>query len=101
METSSIAKALAELGNETRLEIFRLLVKSEPTGLNIGEIGERLSVPASTLAFHLRGLVSAELVTQTKQGRTVTCRANLNKITTIISVLEQECCIDNQEPTND
>ena len=97
MNTSEIAKSLAELGNETRLEIFRLLIQSEPNGLSIGEIGQRLSLAPSTLAFHLKGLVSADLVSQTKEGRSVNCRANLTKVTGIIRILEHECCIDHKE----
>lgn len=97
MNTPEIAKSLAELGNETRLEIFRLLIKSEPTGLSVGEIGQRLSLAPSTLAFHLKGLVSTDLVRQTKDGRSVICRANLPTITDIIRILEHECCVDQKE----
>ncbi len=97
MDTIIIAKALAELGNETRLEIFRLLIKSEPNGLSISDIGNRLSLAPSTLAFHLKGLVSADLVSQNKEGRSVICRANLNKVTDIIRTLEHECCVDHKE----
>jgi ArsR family transcriptional regulator len=97
MDTITIAKALAELGNETRLDIFRLLIKSEPHGLSISDIGSRLSLAPSTLAFHLKGLVSADLVSQAKIGRSVICRANLGKITDIIRILEHECCVDHKE----
>ena len=101
METIEIAKSLAELGNETRLDIFRLLVKAEPTGLTISEIGSRLYVAPSTLAFHLKGLVSANLILQTKQGRSVLCRANLNRINSIVETLQAECCRDEKECPHD
>ena len=54
MNRELAARCLGELGNLTRLDIFRLLVRASPKGLNIGEIQGRLDVPASTLAFHLR-----------------------------------------------
>lgn len=96
METQEIANILSELGNETRLEIFRLLIRAEPKGLTIGEIGSELSLAASTLAFHLKGLASGGLITQEKKGRSVICRANLNQIVSVIRVLEQECCVDQE-----
>lgn len=94
MDTNNIARTLAELGNETRLEIFRLLVKSGSDGMTIGEIGQRLGVPASTLGFHLRGLVTVGLVSQQKQGRSVFCRAELQQLSNVLQVLEAECCIE-------
>lgn len=101
MDTVEIAKSLAELGNETRLDVFRLLVKAEPNGLTIGEIASRHDLAASTLAFHLKGLVSADLVTQSKQGRSVVCRANLNRISSIVEILQAECCRDEKEFPHD
>ena len=60
------ARCLAELGNLTRLDIYRLLVRAGPAGLIVGEIQSRLGVPASTLAFHLRGLINVGLLEQEK-----------------------------------
>ena len=101
METELIARTLAELGNETRLAIFRLLVKAGGDGLTIGEIGRRLGVPASTLGFHLRGLVAVGLVSQEKDGRSVICRAELDVLSSLLSVLQAECCIDQRSGKTD
>src|SRR6266478_5239650 len=57
MNRKLAARCLAELGNLTRLDIYRLLVRAGPPGLNISDIQTRLDVPASTLAFHLPGRV--------------------------------------------
>ncbi len=100
MKTETIAHTLAELGNETRLEIFRLLIKVGQDGMTIGDIGKRLKIPASTLGFHLRGLTSARLVSQEKQGRSVICRAELDTITSVINELVAECCIEQRLTTN-
>jgi len=94
MNTSEIARTLSELGNETRLDIFRLLIKRGPSGMSIGDIGTELSIAASTLAFHLKGLAQSGLITQEKQGRHTVCRANLDALTTVLRQLENECCID-------
>ncbi|SRR6266851_6631285 len=86
------ARCLAELGNLTRLDIYRLLVRAGLAGLNIAEIQTRLDIPPSTLAFHLRGLVGAGLVLQEKIGREVICRAKHRQLNAVIEFLREECC---------
>lgn len=93
MSKTSAAKVFAELGNETRLDILRVLMRAGYGGLSIGEINEQLSCAPSTLAFHLRGLVEAHLVSQEKQGRTVICRPNFDRINDSIAYLKKECCM--------
>src|SRR6478735_2772491 len=92
MNRKIAARCLAELGNLTRLDIYRLLVRAGPPGLNITDIQIRLDIPASTLAFHLRGLVSAGLIAQEKIGRAVICRAQYNRVDEVIEFLREHCC---------
>jgi DNA-binding transcriptional ArsR family regulator len=92
MNRKLAARCLAELGNLTRLDIYRLLVRAGPAGLNIGDIQTRLDIPASTLAFHLRGLINVDLVAQEKIGREVICRVKHRQLTTVIEFLLEECC---------
>ena len=92
MNRALAARCLAELGNLTRLDIYRLLVRAGPAGLNITQIQAHLDVPASTLAFHLRGLVGTGLVAQEKDGREVICRAKHRQLNAIIEFLREECC---------
>ncbi len=94
MDLDVAAKRLAELGNVTRLQIVRLLVRSGRDGLAIGEIQARLRVPASTLAFHLRGLVVAGLVNQERNGRVVCCRPNFEVISETLAFVKENCCVD-------
>ncbi len=94
MQVDTAAKLFAELGNKTRLDILRLLIKAGREGLPIGDIHGRLDIPLSTLAFHLRGLVGAELVEQEKQGRSVLCRPRFDRINEAIAFLKEECCAD-------
>lgn len=91
MDMETAARGLAELGNTTRLEIVRVLVRIRE-GLAIGELQSRLGVPASTLAFHLRGLVSAGLVTQQREGRVVRCTLNYGAINETLAFVKDHCC---------
>ena len=92
MNRKLAAQCLSELGNLTRLDIYRLLVRAGLDGMRIGDIQARLSVPASTLAFHLGGLVGAGLISQEKVGREVICRAKHRQLTAVIEFLREECC---------
>jgi ArsR family transcriptional regulator, arsenate/arsenite/antimonite-responsive transcriptional repressor len=92
MDIETAARRLAELGNTTRLQIVRLLVRAGAEGLAIGELQSRLGVPASTLAFHLRGLVSAGLVAQERQGRVVRCTPRYALIDETLAFVKEHCC---------
>jgi ArsR family transcriptional regulator, arsenate/arsenite/antimonite-responsive transcriptional repressor len=92
MDRELAARCLAELGNLTRLDIYRLLVRAGPPGLNISEMQTRLHLAPSTLAFHLRGLVGAGLVAQEKIGRQVICRAQYHRVDAVIGFLREHCC---------
>lgn len=92
VSTASIARSLAALGHETRLAVYRLLVRAGRDGLNVGEIGEHLGMPPSTLAHHLRALVDAGLVVQERRGREVVNRADYDAMQRTVSFLTSECC---------
>lgn len=86
------ADILGALGNETRLQVFRLLVRAGHEGLNIGQIQDQLGTAPSTLAHHIQTLVLAQLVVQDKRGREVICTANFDTMNTIVAYLTDECC---------
>ncbi len=90
---ASISRSLAALGHETRLEVFRLLVRAGETGLNVGEIGQHLDMPPSTLAHHLNTLVDAGLVLQERQGRQIVNRVDYDLMRRTVSFLTAECCV--------
>ncbi|MCX7567625.1 metalloregulator ArsR/SmtB family transcription factor [Sulfitobacter sp. F26169L] len=92
MKHTSAALSLAALGHDTRLTIFRLLVRAGKDGLNIGEIGQHLDMAASTLAYHLKTLVDAGLVTQERQGRQIVNRVDFDIMHQTVSFLTSECC---------
>lgn len=91
-QTATIARALAALGHEARLDVYRLLVRAGDDGLIVGDIAEHVKLPLSTLAHHLRTLVAARLVLQERRGREVVNRADFATMNTALSFLTAECC---------
>jgi DNA-binding transcriptional ArsR family regulator len=91
-EIKRVATALAALGHEARLSVYRLLVRAGHDGMNVGEIGEQLDLPASTLSHHLKALVHAGLVIQEKRGREVFNKPDFDAMTHVTAFLTEECC---------
>ena len=92
IETTSAAAVLAELGNETRLAIVRNLVRAGPDGLTVGEIQRETGVPGSTLSHHLQRLRQVGLVSQTRRGSALWCRADAELVHSLAHYLIEECC---------
>lgn len=84
--------ALAALAQDSRLAVFRLLVKRGPEGYAAGEIGERLDIPAPTLSFHLKALAQAGLVTTRKESRYVYYAADFERMNGLVAFLTENCC---------
>lgn len=84
--------ALAALGHDKRLRLFRLLVQAGPSGLNVGDLGAHLGAPASTVAHHLSGLVAAGLVDQERRGREIVNRARFDTMEGAVAFLTAQCC---------
>ncbi|MBM3570023.1 MAG: helix-turn-helix transcriptional regulator [Alphaproteobacteria bacterium] len=97
MTLDQAASVLAQLGNAHRLAILRLLVKAGPAGLIVGEIQDRLELPASTLAFHLKGLVAAGIVVQEKEVRSVRCRPDFRRLDAVLGFVKEQCCMGLEE----
>ena len=94
IEIPSAAAVLAELGSETRLAIVRNLVRAGHEGLTVGEIQRATGVPGSTLTHHLRRLCQVGLVSQTRRGSAIWCRADTQLVHSLAHFLIEECCAD-------
>lgn len=92
MERQDAVAALAALAQDSRLEVYRLLVKRGPEGFAAGEIGEKLAIPGPTLSFHLKELAQAGLVTARKESRFVFYAANFERMNTLLAYLTENCC---------
>lgn len=92
MEKLSAITALGALAQESRLDIFRLLVEAGPDGVPAGHIGERLGLPSATLSFHLSQLKHAGLVTFRREGRSLIYAAEYTAMNGLLAYLTENCC---------
>ena len=84
--------ALAALAQESRLDIFRLLVQAGRDGLSAGRIAERLGLPSATLSFHLNQLRQAGLVRFRRAGRSLIYAAEYPTMNALLAYLTANCC---------
>lgn len=92
MKKLTVVGALGALAQETRLDIFRLLVQQGPEGMPAGEIGARLGQPSPTMSFHLNQLRFAGLVSSRRESRSIIYSANFKAMTDLIGYLTENCC---------
>jgi DNA-binding transcriptional ArsR family regulator len=92
METQNAVSALAALAQQTRLEVFRRLVRAGSEGLPAGDIAEALDVPAATLSFHLKELKSAGIVSCRREGRSLIYSPNSSLMNDLLAFLTKNCC---------
>jgi ArsR family transcriptional regulator, arsenate/arsenite/antimonite-responsive transcriptional repressor len=92
METNDAIAVFAALSQPTRLEVFRLLMQHEPDGLPAGEIARQLAVPQNTMSSHLAILARAGLVEAERNGRSISYRAELQRVREITTFLVRDCC---------
>jgi ArsR family transcriptional regulator len=92
MSSPHALAALAALGQPTRLEIFRLLMRREPNGLAAGAIAETVGCPHNTVSSHLGILARAGLVRGTRDGRSIVYRADVDGMRALVGFLVTDCC---------
>ena len=93
MEEQVAVASLAALAQSMRLRIFRALVGAGPQGMTPGTLAATLDVPASTLSFHLRELMHADLVSQQRDGRNLIYRPALGQMNELLIYLTAHCCL--------
>jgi DNA-binding transcriptional ArsR family regulator len=92
MDMNAALDAFGALSQETRLKIFRLLVRHAPKGLPVGEVARRLHLPGPTLSFHLNVLAAAHLVHPHKNGRSISYLPDLDSANGLAAFLMENCC---------
>jgi ArsR family transcriptional regulator, arsenate/arsenite/antimonite-responsive transcriptional repressor len=92
MESMEVVEALGALAQESRLAVFRLLVRQGPQGMPAGDIADKIAVPATTLSFHLSQLSHAGLVSARREGRSIYYAADYKRMQELLDFLMANCC---------
>jgi DNA-binding transcriptional ArsR family regulator len=91
-DTARYADMMSAMGAEPRLRIMRLLLSALPGGMVVGEIQERLGIPASTLSHHLEKLKVEGLVAVRRERQYLRVTADADALRALLSFLYEECC---------
>jgi DNA-binding transcriptional ArsR family regulator len=92
MEKPDAVAALAALAQDSRLDVFRLLVEAGPEGMPAGEVASALGLAPNTLTFHFDRLRVAGLVTVRREGRSMIYAARFETMNALIAYLTENCC---------
>lgn len=92
MKKSQALDALAALAQETRLDLFRLLVRAGPGGMPAGALAESLDVAPATLSFHLKELTAAGLLRCERDGRSRIYSPDFATARALVGYLTEKCC---------
>jgi DNA-binding transcriptional ArsR family regulator len=98
MDSNLAVEALGALAHEHRLAIYRMLVEHGPSGLPAGMIAERLTIPPSSLTFHLQHLQRAGLIGQRRVGRQLIYAADFARMNALVGFLTENCCAKDNDP---
>lgn len=93
MNEKAAVAALAALAQEARLRVFRALIGAGPDGMTPGALSAMLDIPGSTLSFHLKELVNADLVSVEREGRNLHYRPALARMDDLLAYLTDHCCM--------
>ncbi len=88
----SVIAALGALAQETRLEVFRLLVRAGSPGMPAGALSEQLGIPNATLSFHLQQLRHAGLVSSQRRATQIIYAADYATMNDLLGYLTENCC---------
>src|SRR5882762_2801195 len=92
MEKHDAVTALAALAQDSRLDIFRLLVRAGPEGMPAGAVATALDLAPNTLTFHFDRLRTAGLVTVRRDGRSMIYAAQFEMMNSLLGFLTENCC---------
>ena len=95
-QAAKYADMFSAMGNEARLRIMQLLLSAHPDGLVVGEIGNDLEIPSSTLSHHLEKLKNEDLVKVRRDGTFLWYSANIEVLQELLGFLYAECCTRNK-----
>lgn len=92
MDKNNALDAFAALGQSTRLDVFRLLIKAGEAGMTAGEIGDTLQVRQNTMSTNLSVLSRAGLIRSEREGRSIRYFADIDGLRGLLAFLMEDCC---------
>ena len=94
LSPAAVIAGLAALAHETRLELFRQLVRKGSTGESAGELARTLGISPQTLSFHLKEMTHAGLLRSRREGRHVYYVADFDRARQLVAYMSDSCCAD-------
>ncbi|HEY9679388.1 MAG TPA: metalloregulator ArsR/SmtB family transcription factor [Drouetiella sp.] len=95
MKTNDAVRALGALAQDTRLDIFKLLVRKGTKGMAAGDLSAHFEIPPATMSFHLKELSNAGLIASRRESRSIIYAANYEGMQDLMAFLLENCCTDN------
>ena len=92
MKESDAIDRLGALAQKTRLAAFRLVVRSEPQGIQSGEIARQLRTNATTMSRHLAQLERCSLLKCRRVKREAWYTVNWKGTDRLLNFLTEDCC---------
>ena len=92
MDKSDAIEALHALAQETRLGVFRLLVKRGADGMAAGDIADALGVRQNTMSANLAVLARAGMIRSEREGRVIRYFAEFDGMRALLAFLMEDCC---------
>lgn len=97
MDSNIALSSFSALSQQTRLEVFRLLIKAGPKGVLSGEIGKELGVRQNTMSANLAVLLNSGLIRNERQGRAIRYFADMGALRGLLVFLMEDCCAGRPE----
>lgn len=97
MDISNALNSFSALSQETRLAVFRLLVKAGTSGMAAGEIAAALDVRQNTMSANLAVLARSGLISSRREGRVIRYFANMEAVKQLLAFMLEDCCGGNPE----
>jgi DNA-binding transcriptional ArsR family regulator len=98
VELNTAVQHLGALAHDTRLSIFRQLVRRGAAGLAAGEIASRLEIAPPNASFHLAELTRVGLIAAKREGRNVIYTVDFSVIARLMDYLRENCCAEETTP---
>jgi len=97
MDKYTALDAFAALGQSTRLDVFRLLIKAGEAGMSAGDISDTLGVRQNTMSANLGVLARSGLIRSKREGRSIRYFADMDGMRGLLAFLMEDCCGGNPE----